>query len=123
MQSSVVFALTMCFLNLHVFCSQISSEYKNVKVLSYHLDGPSPDGYNFGYETSDGQTREEYGKIVKKGNNEEVLQVEGSYSYKGVDGRIYRVIFTAGEEGYKPKVYIGDHIPTAALASLTGGLG
>lgn len=83
-------------------------------------------------ETSDGQERNEYGRIYNRDGNE-TLSVNGYYSYTGPDGVKYEVEYEADENGFRP---IGKHLPPAAdvlqetepvqlpvsaIASLAGG--
>ncbi|CAH0724188.1 unnamed protein product, partial [Brenthis ino] len=55
--------------------------------------------FHYSYETSNGIQGEESG---------DVTQTRGGFAYKGDDGKIYSVTFTAGEDGYRPQ---GDHLP------------
>lgn len=52
------------------------------------------------YETSDGQTRSETGSFKDDGDSGKILQVVGSYTYNGDDGKRYIVNYTADENGY-----------------------
>ncbi|XP_050352200.1 pupal cuticle protein 27-like [Nymphalis io] len=56
-------------------------------------------GFRYSYETSNGIQAEESGDAV---------QTRGAFAYKGDDGKIYSVTFTAGEDGFRPQ---GDHLP------------
>lgn len=56
-------------------------------------------GFHYSYETSNGIQAEESGDIS---------QTRGGFAYKGDDGKIYSVTFTAGEDGFRPQ---GDHLP------------
>lgn len=53
------------------------------------------------YETSDGQTRDETGTFKDDGDSGKILQVVGSYTYNGDEGKRYVVNYTANENGYK----------------------
>ncbi|KAH8380059.1 hypothetical protein KR009_008683, partial [Drosophila setifemur] len=66
------------------------------------------DEYNYNYETSDGSKQEQHGHLKNLGPEEDVLQVAGSFSYQGDDGKLYSVTYTADENGYQPQ---GEHIP------------
>lgn len=62
---------------------------------------------------SDGQYREESGELKQVGDVA-VYVVTGFYSFKGTDGKTYRVAYSADENGYKAKVtgeelVINDH--------------
>lgn len=67
--------------------------------------GLSVDGccFDHRYELSDGQKREEIGTLRKVGDRE-IFGVIGSYTFRGSDGSIYVVDYTADENGYKAKV-------------------
>ncbi|XP_045452261.1 pupal cuticle protein 27-like [Melitaea cinxia] len=56
-------------------------------------------GFRYSYETSNGIQAEEVGNAG---------QTRGAFAYKGDDGKVYSVTFTAGEDGYRPQ---GDHLP------------
>ncbi|KAH8304031.1 hypothetical protein KR018_006401, partial [Drosophila ironensis] len=68
----------------------------------------SSDGYNYNFETSDGNKQEQHGTLKNLGPEEDALQVAGSYSYQGDDGKTYLVTYTADENGYQPQ---GEHLP------------
>ncbi|KAH8314832.1 hypothetical protein KR074_000828, partial [Drosophila pseudoananassae] len=68
----------------------------------------SADGFNYNFETSDGSKQEQHGKLRNLGPEDEVLQVAGSFSYQGDDGKTYSVTYTADENGYQPQ---GEHLP------------
>lgn len=55
------------------------------------------------FTLSDGQSRHEKGVLVTVGDKK-VYEVQGSYSYKGTDGRTVLVEYTAGVGGYKATV-------------------
>ncbi|KAJ8956823.1 hypothetical protein NQ318_014237 [Aromia moschata] len=62
-------------------------------------------------EQSDGIRQEAQGTIKNAGTDNEALEVKGSYSYVGPDGKTYEVKYTADEEGYHPE---GEHLPPSA---------
>ncbi|XP_059612611.1 endocuticle structural glycoprotein SgAbd-5-like [Phlebotomus argentipes] len=69
-------------------------------------------GYDFSYSTSDGQSRDEHGEFHRKNygdtDDDEYLEVRGSYSFIGDDNRIYTVHYTAGVNGYQAEVTVMD---------------
>uniref|UniRef100_T1DNK2 Putative cuticular protein 31 rr-1 family n=1 Tax=Anopheles aquasalis TaxID=42839 RepID=T1DNK2_ANOAQ len=62
--------------------------------------------YNFRYEQSDGQKREEKAELKASETNPDVqaISVSGSYEYTDTDGKRYLVTYTADENGYRPMV-------------------
>ncbi|XP_017493737.1 PREDICTED: larval cuticle protein 1-like [Rhagoletis zephyria] len=64
--------------------------------------------YNFGFETANGIQRDETGDTHKRPHS--ALNVQGSYSYTGDDGRTYTVNYKADENGFHAE---GDHLPTS----------
>lgn len=88
----------------------------------------------FSWTTSDGITREEIAEVMNAGTDNEFLLVRGFYGYTGPDGQEYRVGYTSHpDHGFEAE---GEHlgkaaathnrgpvlgIPSAALASLSGG--
>ncbi|KAJ6640663.1 Flexible cuticle protein 12 [Pseudolycoriella hygida] len=79
-------------------------------VLRYDNDNVGVEGYKYGFDTSDGISRDEQGELVDVGTDDESIQVRGSFSYTGPDGVIYNVVYTAGKDGFVP---VGEHIPKA----------
>ncbi|XP_018562156.1 flexible cuticle protein 12-like [Anoplophora glabripennis] len=91
-------------------------------------------GFSFSVDTSDKFHHEAKGELRSETGREEDegIEVQGSYSYIGDDGKEYRVDYTAGKDGFRPA---GAHLPPsagvkklgvgdAACASLTScGLG
>lgn len=71
------------------------------------------------YDTQDGQSREEELIIKNKGSDEEEIVIAGHYSYKGPDGLIYNVNYTADKTGYHATV---DSPKMEMAALLPGGL-
>ncbi|XP_037044845.1 flexible cuticle protein 12-like [Bradysia coprophila] len=79
------------------------------QVLRYENDNVGIEGFKYGFETSDGISRDEQGELTDVGTDEEAIQVRGQFSYTGPDGVLYTVVYTAGKQGFVPS---GDHIPT-----------
>ncbi|XP_066591274.1 flexible cuticle protein 12-like [Prorops nasuta] len=72
-------------------------------------DNIGVDGYNFGYELSNGETRQESAQLKNAGTEQEALVVTGSFSFVDQNtGVRYSVRYTADENGFHPE---GDHIP------------
>lgn len=57
----------------------------------------------FSFQLSDGQEREEIGEIQKTATSS-ILRVKGSYTFKGTDSVIYKVVYTADENGFNSKI-------------------
>lgn len=62
----------------------------------------------FSYETDLGIKKDEVGTLKAvpgEGNApaEPAIVAQGSYSYRGADGKLYKVEYTADENGYNPK--------------------
>lgn len=55
----------------------------------------------FRYETSDGQTRNEIGYFRDDEKLGRLLNVRGSYTYTGDDGKLRIVRYVADENGYR----------------------
>ncbi|XP_017470791.1 PREDICTED: larval cuticle protein 8-like [Rhagoletis zephyria] len=69
-----------------------------------------PEGYRFGYATSDGTQHDEEGQLKNVGSEDEAIVVRGSYSFVGDDGQTYTVNYVADENGFQPQ---GAHLPVA----------
>lgn len=61
------------------------------------------ENYSYGFETDNGIAAGESG-VAADG-----IKANGEYSYKGDDGKVYSVSYTADKGGYKPQ---GSHLPT-----------
>ncbi|XP_072749518.1 flexible cuticle protein 12-like [Anoplolepis gracilipes] len=67
------------------------------------------DGYQFGYELSDGQAHEESAQLVNPGQENQSLAVRGSFSYVDPETNVrYTVNYVADENGFHPQ---GEHLP------------
>lgn len=71
--------------------------------------------YLYSYETSNGIAADQQGYLKNRGTNLEAQVVQGSYSYTGPDGILYRVDYIADENGYRAS---GAHLPTPPPANL-----
>ncbi|XP_017840076.1 larval cuticle protein 65Ag1-like [Drosophila busckii] len=69
-------------------------------------------GYNFGWETTDGQKHEEEGKLTNPGAENEAIAVRGSFSFVADDGQTYTVNYVADENGFQPE---GAHLPNVPI--------
>ncbi|XP_037941169.1 endocuticle structural glycoprotein ABD-5-like [Teleopsis dalmanni] len=84
-----------------------------------------PDGsFSFAYQGADGSFREEVGKVINPGTDDEELVVHGTYRYVDENGEEVVVKYTAGKHGFVPE---GTNIPkeislAAAAAAETARL-
>uniref|UniRef100_A0A182UHM9 Uncharacterized protein n=1 Tax=Anopheles melas TaxID=34690 RepID=A0A182UHM9_9DIPT len=91
------------FAALAVFCAVKAQD--EVQVISFNNDNNVDGSYQFAYEQSDGQKREEKGELKPvEGSDEPALSVTGSYEYTDSNGQRYRVDYVADERGYRPTV-------------------
>lgn len=74
------------------------------------------------YETSDGQTREEVGYFRDDEKLGRLLNVRGSYTYTGDDGKLVIVRYVADEHGYRQSEGLPPpaQLPPNVIASLAG---
>ncbi|KAF5293138.1 hypothetical protein FQA39_LY13748 [Lamprigera yunnana] len=93
----------------------VSTRYNPEKYVDGHWkiirqsDEAGDDGYHWLYETENGITAEESGKLANKGTEKEGMKAKGFYQYTGPDNVLYTIGYTADENGY---VAVGNHIPT-----------
>lgn len=80
------------------------------------------------FETENGIRQAEEGKLKRIGKDEKAIAALGNYEYSGPHGEIISVVYTADENGYRPKVNVrllgapGEtRVPPALVASLVGG--
>ncbi|XP_073846325.1 cuticular protein 49Ab [Musca autumnalis] len=84
-----------------------SGEGKNGWAIIRLEDKVEEDGYHYLYETENGILAEENGRIEAL-QTDPGLRSKGFYEYTGDDGNLYRVEYTADDNGF---VAQGDHIP------------
>uniref|UniRef100_A0A182MTK5 Uncharacterized protein n=1 Tax=Anopheles culicifacies TaxID=139723 RepID=A0A182MTK5_9DIPT len=91
------------FASLLVFCAAQAQD--DVQLVQFTNDNNVDGSYQFAYEQSDGQKREEKGELKPvEGAEEPALSVTGSYEYTDPNGQRYRVDYVADERGYRPTV-------------------
>ncbi|CAH1104497.1 unnamed protein product, partial [Psylliodes chrysocephalus] len=83
------------------------SDSKSARILKFDYDDSGKGPYRYGFESSDGITKEESGEVHYAGTKREFIKVTGVYSYPGPDGVMYEVRYTADDQGFHPE---GDHI-------------
>lgn len=79
---------------------------QDVQILKFenNIEG---DNYNFEYEQSDKQTRQESGNFEAGAEPDTgLLKVVGQYSFQLPDGKTVTVTYTADDKGFRPKVSI-----------------
>ncbi|XP_015592073.1 larval cuticle protein 65Ag1 [Cephus cinctus] len=73
------------------------------------LDNIGIDGYKYGYELSNGESKQESAQVKNVGTENEAIQVTGSFSWiDPVTGQKFQVDYVADENGFQPQ---GAHIP------------
>ncbi|CAG9564266.1 unnamed protein product [Danaus chrysippus] len=75
---------------------------RGASIIKYHNEN-NGERYSYGFETDNGIKAEENGVAING------VQAEGGFSYVGDDGKVYSVVYTADEGGYRP---MGSHLPT-----------
>ncbi|CAG9858253.1 unnamed protein product [Phyllotreta striolata] len=83
------------------------SDAKSARILKFDHDDSGKGSYRYGFQSSDGVTKEESGEIHYPGTKREFMKVTGVFSYPGPDGVMYEVRYTADDQGFHPE---GDHI-------------
>ncbi|XP_050576155.1 flexible cuticle protein 12-like [Bombus affinis] len=65
--------------------------------------------YNYGYQLSDGQAKQESAEVVNGGSDGQHLTVRGSFSFVDpVTNVAYTVNYVADKDGFHPQ---GEHLP------------
>ncbi|CAL8102807.1 unnamed protein product [Orchesella dallaii] len=82
---------------------------KQASILRYDNVNNGDGTYQYAYETSNGIAAEEQGFLKNPGTNNEIQTARGSYQYYGPEGQLYRIVYTADENGFQAQ---GDHLPT-----------
>ncbi|XP_075970544.1 endocuticle structural glycoprotein SgAbd-5-like [Anticarsia gemmatalis] len=76
-------------------------EDAQAEIVSYDNTNDGNGNYRFSFVTSNGITREETGRLVNIGLDDEHIEVEGSYTYTDTEGKQVVVRYTADENGYQ----------------------
>ncbi|KAG5880318.1 hypothetical protein JTB14_018523 [Gonioctena quinquepunctata] len=85
-----------------------TGDSKAALIVRYDSDNIGLGQYGYNVETSDGQKKEESGQLVNAGTKEEHVAVQGKYSYPGLDGVLYEVVYIADKDGFRAQ---GAHLP------------
>lgn len=62
--------------------------------------------FKISFETSNGISQQQSGKLKNAGTDTDAIEVNGSYSYTDGSGKKVSVTFVANENGYLPQVSI-----------------
>jgi len=105
----------MKFLIVFALCvvAALAAPADDVTILKSEFDNIGIDGYNFAFEQSDGQKRDESAVVNNLGSENESISVRGSFSFVGDDGQTYTVTYVADENGFQPSA---PHLPVAPEA-------
>uniref|UniRef100_A0A1A9WAW7 Uncharacterized protein n=1 Tax=Glossina brevipalpis TaxID=37001 RepID=A0A1A9WAW7_9MUSC len=82
-------------------------DYEHAEIVRYESD-VRPDGYKFGYETSDGTKHDAEGQLKVLEKDKLALVVHGSYTFVDKEGHQFTVNYVADEYGYQAE---GTHLP------------
>lgn len=106
----IVLAACVAFAAAGVLPQTHNHNHKDVVLVKETLhDNIGVEGYNFGYELSDGQSRQETAELKTGGTEGAYLVVRGSYTIVDpATGKVYTVNYVADETGYHAD---GDIIP------------
>ncbi|XP_072747983.1 flexible cuticle protein 12-like [Anoplolepis gracilipes] len=89
--------------------AHVQDNSQTVVVKETPLDNIGIDGYQFGYELSNGQAHQESAQLVNVGQENESLAVRGSFTYVDPETNVrYTVNYIADENGFQPQ---GEHLP------------
>lgn len=81
-----------------------------VPIVSQTMD-VSPDGqYHYSFESGNGIKAQQDGELKVFDKDVAAEVVHGGFEYKGDDGQVYSISYTADENGYQPQ---GAHLPVA----------
>ncbi|XP_032691217.1 flexible cuticle protein 12-like [Odontomachus brunneus] len=102
--------IALCALVAVAFAAPAQDNSQTVVVKETPLDNIGIDGYQFGYELSNGESRQETAQLVNAGTEDASIAVRGSFSYVDPATNVrYTVNYVADENGFRPE---GEHLPT-----------
>lgn len=96
----------------HYNRQQSQADDQSIVVVSEQLhDNIGVDGYQYNYQLSDGQQRDESAELINAETENEAIVVRGSYSWvDSITGQEYKINYFADENGFHAE---GAHIPKA----------
>ncbi|XP_014483155.1 PREDICTED: flexible cuticle protein 12-like, partial [Dinoponera quadriceps] len=101
--------IALCALVAVSLATPVYDDSQTVVVKETPLDNIGIDGYQFGYELSNGESRQESAQVANLGTDHESIAVQGSFSYVDPATNVrYTVNYIADENGFQPQ---GAHLP------------
>ncbi|KAJ2946970.1 hypothetical protein O0L34_g16316 [Tuta absoluta] len=121
---SVMFLALATLMLLSAAASTPSPEEAAAKLVSYHNENDGHGNYHFSFETSNGLTRVETGRVVNRGEEDEHIRVKGHYKYTDENGE-HVVYYTADNNGFRIAPQGGDDEelpPVTVVSDLSGAV-
>ncbi|XP_046410357.1 flexible cuticle protein 12-like [Neodiprion fabricii] len=102
--------MIIAFAALVAVATSAAIDGQNVQVVAEELaDNTGFSDYKYGYQLSNGATKQESAQLVNPGTEDQHYNVVGSFSYVDPATNVqYTVRYTADKDGFHP---VGDHIP------------
>ncbi|CAH0699915.1 unnamed protein product [Spodoptera exigua] len=85
---------------LSVATAAVLPDDAQATIVDYVNNNDGTGNYNFRFETSNGITREETGSVVNPGQEDQYIEVHGSYSYIDTNGQTVKVKYSVDKDGY-----------------------
>ncbi|KAF9414984.1 hypothetical protein HW555_007251 [Spodoptera exigua] len=85
---------------LSVATAAVLPEDAQATIVDYVNNNDGTGNYNFRFETSNGIAREETGSVVNQGQEDQYIEVHGSYSYIDTNGQTVKVKYSVDKDGY-----------------------
>ncbi|XP_028129621.1 larval cuticle protein 65Ag1-like [Diabrotica virgifera virgifera] len=98
------------FIALIALCVALPANNNPSSVIIRANSDVRPDGYEFGYETSDPIVRNEAGILQQLSQDKLALQVNGDFAFNYPEGFSLQTTYVADENGYRPRVSFGQGI-------------
>ncbi|KAG8233380.1 hypothetical protein J437_LFUL005842 [Ladona fulva] len=81
-----------------------------IPIVSMRSDVSHDGNFHYSYESADGTKAEQVGEVRDFGEDKKGSVASGSYEFIGDDGQLYKVEYTADENGFQAR---GAHLPVA----------